>query len=1051
MERRQIQNQKLKDHPLFVRIAWIILFSALMPLMAYAQERTVNGTVTDSNGEPIIGANIKVDGTTRGAITDIDGNFAIQASANQKLIVTYIGYNTETVNATSTTLSIVLKEDTKTLDEIVVVGYGSQKKATLTGAVSAINNETLITTKNESVVNMMTGKIPGLRVQQKSSEPGKFENSYDIRGLGNPLIVVDGVPRGYMERMDPNEIESISVLKDASAAIYGVRSANGVILITTKKGTNKKMDVSYSFNQGWQQFLGVPTNVSVEDFFMLHNERQYRNWNMDNLRGIGQPKFNESDMEPYLSGKYQTPDWMDLVMKDLSSQTQHNVTVDGGTDRVDYYFNIGYLKQNGAFKSDDLYYDRWNFRANVTAKISDRLKISTILSGFKDNKHEPNQSVWEVFKLSWNADPRNVPYANNNPDYPNVIMDDKNPIIITDADKMGYKTNEKNLFQGQVAIDYDIPGIKGLTARGMYSYDYLTETGLDYRKEVYLYTYDPNNDSYLSKLTNSPSQLRRSFGTSYSTLMQLQLGYDRAFGKHNVNAIGLFEESYGKGDGFWAQRYMSMPLIYLFAGNDAGQQGGMDKGNAWENVNHAWIGKVNYDYAGKYLAEFSFRYDGSCKFIEDKRWGFFPSASVGWRISEEAFIKDNATLNFIDNLKIRASYGKLGDDGATGWLYLSGYDYTDHGSILGGEFIKGVQSKVPNRYISWYTAETFNFGVDMELWNGLFGLTFEYFNRDRDGLLTKPIADLPALVGMDLPDENLNSDRTRGWELSLSHRNRIGDVAYNLNAHVFTTRTMKRYHEEVRKGNSYKNWKESQMNRYTDIWWGKKYGGQFQSYDQIYNHPVNTGGGNQNHVPGDHYFVDWNGDGEINDKDEYPIAVYKMPLVNFALTAAIEWKGIDLNMLFQGVARSYVKYDEQLANPLMWDRNALDFFMDRWHTKVPGANVFDPNTEWVSGYYPSIGSPDFDGGNSTWAVRDASYLRLKSLEIGYTLPKKVINKLGVKNLRVYVSGYNLLTITGLKHSDPEHPGASAPGESWGEGGYKYPLNRSYNIGAKITF
>ena len=1029
----------------------VILLCIFMPVMVYAQTRTVNGTVTDINGEPIIGANVKIEGTTRGNITDLNGAFSLEAAANEKLVVTYIGYNPEVVNATTTTLTIILKEDVAALDEVVVVGYGSQKKATLTGAVSAITSEILQTTKNESVVNMMTGKIPGLRVVQSSSEPGKFSNTYDIRGLGNPLIVVDGVPRGYMERMDPNEIESISVLKDASAAIYGVRSANGVILITTKKGVNKKMEISYSFNQGWQQFLEVPTNVTVDDFFMLSNEKQFRTWNMNNLRGIGQPRFNESDMEPFVSGRFESPDWMKLVMKDFSSQTQHNVTVDGGTERLDYFFNVGYMKQNGAFKSDDLYYDRWNIRANINAKLTDRLKISTILSGFKDKKHDPNQSVWEIFKLSWNADPRLIPYANNNPDYPALIMDNKNPILATNADVMGYKLDEKHSFQGQVALDYDVPGVKGLTARGMYSYDYIVESNTDYKKDVYLYTYDPDNDAYLSTFTNGPSYLRRNYGTSYSTLMQLQLNYVQTFGKHNVNATGLFEESYGKGDGFWAQRYMSMPLVYLFAGDDKGQTAGMNKSSAWENVNHAWIGKLNYDYAGKYLAEFSFRYDGSCKFIEDQRWGFFPSGSVGWRISEEAFIKENSTLNFIENLKLRASYGKLGDDGSTGWLYLAGYDYTDHGSILGGDFINGVQAKVPNRYISWYTAETFNLGLDLELWGGLFGTTFEYFNRNRSGLLATPIADLPELVGMDLPQENLNSDRTRGWELTLSHKNRIGDLRYNLNAHIFTTRTMTRYNEEVRAGNSYENWKNSKMNRYTDIWWGKEYGGQFNNYQQIYNHPVNQGGGNQNQVPGDHYFVDWNGDGEINEKDEMPIAVYKLPQVNYAITGAAEWKSFDLNFLLQGVDRAYVQYDEQLATPLMWNRNALDYFLDRWHTKEPGANPFNPNTEWVSGYYPSMGSPNFDGGNSTWAVRNAAYLRLKSLEIGYTLPRKTLATLGVKNLRVYVSGYNLFTITGLKHSDPEHPGKSAPNETWDEAGYKYPLNRSYNIGAKITF
>ena len=1037
---------------------WIICFLAISPV--FGQTKTITGVVTDKvTGESIIGASISVIGTSFGTITDIDGKFTLDLPPNSTFSVSYLGYVTQRINTgNELNFNILLQVDETNLEEVVVVGYGTQKKVTLSGAVSAINNKELETTKNESVLNMMTGKIPGLRVKQNSSEPGKFENSYDIRGMGNPLVIIDGVPRGYLERMDANEIESISVLKDASAAIYGVRSANGVILVTTKKGSkNKKMDINYSFNQGWQQFLNVPKSVNVEQFFELSNEKKFRQWNMDNFRGNGQPRFNESDMEPFLSGRFQSPDWMDLVMKDLSTQYQHNVSVDGGSEKIDYFFNLGYMKQVGAFKSNDLYYDRWNFRANVNAQINDRLKFGAMLSGFTDAKHEPNQSVWEVFKLSWNADPRNIPYANNNPEYPNIIMDDKNPIVVTDSDKAGYKINGKHMFQGQLSLDYDIPGIEGLTARGMYSYDYFVEDRTEYKKAVTLYTYDPDNDTYLPKVTNgsgsnNSDQLRRDYGTSYSTTMQLSLNYNRTFNDvHNVSVLGLFEEGYGKGDGFWAQRYMSMPLEYLFAGDDSGQQGGMDKGSVWENVNQAWIGKLNYDYAGKYIGEFSFRYDGSCKFIQKQRWGFFPSGSIGWRISEESFIRDNSNLEFINNLKVRASYGKLGDDGTTGWLYLSGYDYTDHGSIFDGQFIKGVSSKVPNPFITWYTSKTFNVGIDADLWNGLFGFSFDYFNRDRDGLLAKPTADLPELVGMDLPDENLNSDRTRGMELVLSHKNQIGDLRYYVNAHLSSTRTMTRYHEEVRKGNSYKNWKESQMNRYTDIWWGKKYGGQFTSYEEIYRHLINTGGGNQNHVPGDYYFEDWNGDGEINEKDERPIATYKLPLLNFGVTIGAEWRGFDLNMLLQGVGRSYVQYEEQLSTPLMWDRNALDIFLDRWRTKIPGANVFDPSTEWIPGYYPSMGSPDFEGSNSTRAVQNASYLRLKTIELGYTIPQKLISKVGIKGLRLYVSGYNVLTFTGLKNSDPEHPGKSAPGESWGEAGYKYPINRSYNVGAKVTF
>lgn len=1037
------------------RHAILLIVYLMIPTMAFSQTKTIHGIVVDIQGEAIIGASVVISGTSKGTITDIEGTFRIEASAKDKLTVSFMGYEKKEIAVgNNTNLKIVLDEDRKLLDEVVVVGYGTQKKVTLTGAVSAINNEELTVTKNENVLNMMTGKIPGLRIQQNSSEPGAFDNTFDIRGMGKPLVVIDGVPRGYMERMDANEIESISVLKDASAAIYGVRSANGVILITTKKGSkNKKIDISYSYNQGWQQFLHVPKGVSALDFMILSNEKHKRGFG-SNFLGQNSPKFSEQDMDPYRTGKYKTADWMDLVMKDLTPQYQHNLSMTGGNERIDYFFNIGYMKQQGAFKSNDMHYDRWNFRSNVNVQITDRLKAEVLLSGFMDEKNEPNQSVWEVFKIIWNADPRRQPYANNNPDYPNDIMDDKNPLMITNSDHAGYKIAQKKNFQGQMNLSYDIKEVPGLTARAMYSYDYFIEDNKEYRKEYKLYNYNADKDMYEPKTANSPSRIFRYYGTSYSTLLQLSLNYNKTFNNvHNVSALGLYEEGYGKGDNFWANRELSMLLDHLFAGNDANQEGSMNKDGLWENVNKAWIGKFNYDYAGKYIAEFSFRYDGSCKFIKDKRWGFFPSASIGWRMSEESFIKENPTFSFVDNFKIRTSYGKLGDDDAAAWLYLSGYDFSTDGYFFGGNFVKGVTSKFSNRNITWYTAKTFDVGFDLDLWNGLLGVSFDYFNRNRDGLLEKPQTNIPGTVGIDLPKENLNSDRTRGIELVLTHRNKVGkDLTYYVNANISSTRTMRRHWEETRAGNSYENWRNAQSDRYTDIWWGKDYWGQFNNYDQIYNHPVNTGGGNQQLVPGDYYYKDWNGDGVIDRKDERPIATRNLPFINFGVTIGADWRGFDLSMLFQGTAQSYVEYDEQLVEPLMWDRNALTIFLDRWHTKDPNANVFDPKTEWIPGHYPSIGSPAFKA-EGTRAVENAAYVRLKSLELGYTLPTKWLNQRGIKGLRIYISGYNLLTFTGLRDSDPEHPGKAAPGEDWGKtlAGYKYPLNRSYNVGAKITF
>lgn len=1024
---------------------------------------TVTGMVRDTAGQPLERVNVHVKGTTNGITTDTHGKFTLNVSNKQAVLqFTYLGYlSQEVVVGNQTSFEIGLAVQINSLTDIVVLGYGqTQTRTRVTGAVSTIKGDEIMITKNENVINMLTGKVPGMRILQKSSEPGAYDNVFDIRGLGNPLVVIDGVPRGGgdLSRMDPNEIDNISVLKDATAAIYGVRAANGVILVTTKKGfkaQNGKFDITYSVNQSWQQFLHSPHSVNAIDYMMLKNEQTKRDFGK-NFFIMRPPAFSAADMELYRNGTLQSSDWVGATMKDFAPETQHTLSLNGGGERINYFFNLGYMKQDGMFKSGDMNYDRFNFRSNINAKITDRLRASILTSGYMDTKNQPGgRGVWEMFKYTWNQLPTDQIYANNNPAYPHVITDNANPVVITNSDIVGYQSYKNKNFQGQLALDYDVPGIKGLTARGMYNYGFNISDNTMVNKAFKLYSYDPQNDTYKVTPVASPSTVNRSYWNNTSTLFQLSLNYNRRFhDAHNVTALLLYEESNSKVDNFSAQREFSLDIPYLFAGDLNNQRGYMDGNGLSQIVTKGIVGRIGYDYKAKYIVDFSFRQDGSSKFVNSHQWGFFPAASVGWRLSEEPFMQQLISRNILSNLKIRGSYGKTGDDAAAAFQSFPGYDYPRDGYIMGGNFVNGLASRgIVNPDLTWSTAKTLNIGLDVELYRGMIGASVDYFVRNRDGLPDTRSTSLPGTVGARLPQENLRSDRTRGIEVALTHRHHFGDFAYYINANIASTRTMLVHREETRAGNSYENWKNSQENRYTNIWWGREYAGQFTSYDEIYNHGVNTGGGNQNVVPGDYYYKDVNNDGVIDNKDEVPIATRDIPMVNYGMTLGASWKNIDFSMLLQGATQFYVQYAEQMASPLMYEQSALVQFLDRWHTLDPNADVFDPNTKWVPGFYPAMGSPDATG---TKAVQNASYLRIKSLEIGYRLPKAWLKKVGIGNVRVYVNSYNLSTFTALKNSDPEHPGEVQDpknGDQWNysQGGYKYPMNRTYSIGASVTF
>ena len=1024
----------------------------LSPVSQNGQQpsKSISGTVKDINGLPIPGTTVVVKGTTIGITTSNDGTFSLKIPADSKIIsFSFIGMKTQEITiGTQTTINVILADQSIGLEEVVAVGYGTQKKATLTGAVAAIKGADIVTTKNENAQNMLAGKISGVRVTQKTSEPGAFNNNFDIRAMGSPLIIIDGVPRTSedFQRLDPNDIDNMSVLKDASAAIYGVRAANGVVLVNTKKGSNNKLELNYSGSFTWQVPSGMPSTVDAIGYMTLRNEAA-----MHNING-GSPIFNDQQFDDYKTGKLKSTDWYPLVFSNYAPQTMHNLNATGGNDKTTYYIGLGYQSQDGFFKSNDLKYSKYNVRSNISTKITDRLTLDMNINLVMDQQDRPYQDSWWIIRAFWRQGPQIPAYANNDPTklYHGEIEGD-NPLSFMDKNIVGYKEYNSKWIQSSASLKYDIPGVKGLYVKGMFSYDYNVTDANIFQKEYNQYRYDAATDVYTKFTRQSPNRISREVYFKTQNLGQASINYENTFNKHKVGGLLLWEAQKRKSDNFYAQRDLGLQLPYLFAGVATGQLATMNSGAdaLYENSNMALAGRFNYAYDNKYLLEVMFREDGSSKFAEGSQWGFFPAASFGWRISEEKFIKEASSLSFINQLKIRTSYGKTGDDNASSYQFVSGYNYpssTDSrnftgGYVYDGSFNASADNKgIPNPNITWYTAKTLDIGADFEGWNGLLGATVDYFSRNRQGLLATRTGGIPTVVGAGLPEENLNSDRTYGFEVELTHRNHFGDFNYNVKGMFSLARIKRLYVERGAIGSSWSNWQNNQNNRLQGVQSGLQGDGQFQTWEEILSSPTYIG---RSTIIGDYKYEDWNGDGEINGNDAHPVRFNQYPWMNFSTIIDASYKGFDLNFLLQGSAMSSLVYGEQLREPMWGSGNsgAMVQFLDRWHPLDPKADPYDPATVWVSGHYSYTGTlPDV---NSTFNVENSAYLRLKSIELGYTIPTAWIKRSGIKNLRVYVNAYNVFTLTKVDYVDPEHPNDTY--------GYLYPLNKTYSVGLNIKF
>lgn len=1034
-------------------ISLLFLFLLTFPFVfGQSQKIIVTGIVSDENG-PIPGVNVFIKGTTNGTITDMNGFYSIPVTDNKTILeYSFIGYKTdEEIVGDRTKIDVVLSPDNQSLEEVIVTGYGTNKRKNLTSAVAQIDDKAIVTTQATSIAQKLSGKVAGLNIRQNTGEPGSYNNSINIRGFGQPIFVIDGIIRNNaaeFQRLNSEDIESITVLKDASAAIYGINAANGVIIVTTKSGKKGKVSFSYNGVVGFSSPTDVPEMANAVHYLEMRNDANI-------FAGLG-PFISREELDKWREGipGYESVDWYDATFNNNSFRQEHNISATGGSEKVQYHVNLGFVDDGSILKSKDLNYNRFNFRSNLTAKLTKNFTTHVRISGFSDKKESPYADGGQFFSI-WRGSVSSLPvhsiYANNNPDYLNRVTDGQsiNPVALQQKDLTGYARTQNQIIQTSFDLVYDAPFLKGLQFKILGSYDQTHNYNKFVRKDFKLFDYDEVNDKYLSTKYNYPPGISDYRNYDYNFTFQGHARYKKTFNeKHNLGAFFVYEVRERK------RQYASINKYYDFFTNDqldyAIQRDQVTGGNTVHERFISYIGRINYDYLGKYLIEFTTRYDGSYRYDPSERWGLFPVVSGGWRISEESFIKDN--LSWLSNLKLRASWGITGQDAGAPFQYIPGFSVSGGGwwAFENNVITNGVSPPaLVNKDLTWMESKTIDLGIDIGLFNNKFSFVADVYKRDRTGLLATRLVTLPNTFGGVMPQENLNSDRVKGIELSFAYNDNIGLFNFSLSGNVNFSRSMNLDVEEAEFQSSWDKYRRGQSDRLQGAVWMYNEIGQFQNYEDVLHSPIQDGSlGNAKEFPGDFKYEDLNGDGVIDGNDIKPMTFDQNPRTYYGLTFACNWKGIDLNVLFQGAGSFSARYTHVYTTMFWLESNLPEYFYNRWHKEDP----YDENSEWVPGKWPaSRRQPDVGmlyAESDVWR-RNATYLRFKNLELGYTIPKRITQKGGLDKVRLFVNGNNLYTWTDpfLKPFDPEsNTSPIGLGTGW-----TYPIMRTFNIGLNVNF
>ena len=1030
----------------------IVLLALLLTSVTASAQKTVSGLVTTTDGEPVIGATVVVKGKSgsQGAVTGIDGKFTLEGVTDgATLTVSYIGYKTQDFKAILNTLPIrvTLDEDRQSLDEVVVVGYGTQRKGLLTSAVSDIKGDEVLTTNSTNTVSRLEGKVAGLGIRQNSGEPGSNDFSINVRGYGEPIFILDGVDRisaSDLNRMNPEDIESITVLKDGSAAVYGMNAGNGVVLITTKQGKMGKIQFDFGGSTSFSKPTSMPKMLNSVQYMTLRNEASY------NIGG--NEVYSEEEIDAYRTGQKQDTDWYGATMKGHTVNQQYNFTAQGGSGRVRFYTSLGYAREPGLLRSGAIDYEKYTFRANVTADLTNRLVAEVKFSGEYNHRHTSAQNMFNIMRGTASTLPMHTVYANDNPEYYNYTYDGQayNPVAMADADTYGYSRSHGKGWTAHGVLTYSIPGIKGLRLKGVALYRSVNSFSETLNKAFNWYTYDEKDDTYNAILQNSPTNMTMATGETNSLNLQAHLLYDRTFAKaHHVTGTLVYEQRRYKYYNTSGRRDFSNFVLPQLNFGDTKDQ--LAQGSTSKTGFKSWVGKFTYDYRGRYMIEYDFRYDGSYRYSPKKRWGFFPVVSAGWRVSDEPWLKQFKP-EWLTNLKLRGSYGEVGTDAGSAFQYFSGFMLNSGGyEFNDGAWVSGARAPgITNEDLTWYKSKMLDFGIDAGFFDNRLNVTFDLYRRNRHGLLATRARTITDVFGGTLPQENLNSDRTNGLEFSVRYRQRVNrDFSFNVSGNFNFARTQWRYYEHRNFSNAIDEWRNNYMNRWTDIVWMYEVIGQFQSEEEIQNSPWQDGlnGQSKKTLPGDFKYRDVDGNGIIDSNDCIPVGWNGTPKMHFGLTLGAQWRWFDFNMLWQGSAK-YSVYLTHNYTTMFWnDGNFPAYFFDRWHK----ADYSDPNSEWIPGKWPAArtttNNPSMMYAQSSVWRKNADYLRLKSIEVGFTLPYQWLKPLGVTRTRIYFNAYNLLTFCNsfVKPFDPEKI------EGTNNAGWVYPLTKSYNIGLNIRF
>lgn len=1029
----------------------LLLMLSLLPWIASAElsaqprNVTVSGVVVDANGDAVPGVFLVGENDAH-ASTDLDGNFSITVSAGSEIVTSCLGFAPYRFRASAkNNMRITLVEDSMSLEESVVVGYATQKKAVITGAVTAVSDKAISTTTSNDFVSKLQGKVSGLNIKANSGTPGGYDTSINIRGFGTPLFIIDGAKRTDTEfyKLNSEDIESISVLKDASAAIYGLNAANGVVIVTTKSG-NSYGRTRFQFNSNFG-FSSPTDRIRMADGYEYYYLR-----NAASINAGDSPYISPEELEKWRTGEYVSTDWYGETFKKSSLRQEYSLSAEGGSEKVKYYFNFNYTDDNGLLRSGDINYNKWNFRSNVTAQLAPGLKGNVNVSGYIDSKTNPSADIFNIYRGTVTSLPYKPVYANNNPLYYNGVKDGQsyNPVAQSYEENVGYKREANTNAQVALNLTWVPTFFQDLELKGSVYFDTIFYTRKGLRKNWKMYSYDVVTDTYAEEDWNPLVKITNAYDKSRRLTAQLQANYRKTIAEnHNLAASFIFESKAADSENNSIEKYFD------FYTNDqidyAGDKDMKTTGNEGHTRNLSFIGRLTYDYKGKYLLEAAVRHDGSYRYHPDVRWGTFPVVSAGWRISEEKWMKD---IKWLSNLKLRGSYGIIGEDAGEAFQYVIGY------TISGGGWweydpsgvVTGVSSPaLVNEHLTWTKSYLADLGLDMGFFDNRLNITADVFCKDKTGMLAYRNVSIPNTFGATFPQENLNSNRTQGIEFSFSYQDRVGDFFYTISANTTFGRTKYLYIERSEDNSSWSKYTGNYTNRWNDLAWIYNCIGVFQNQEEIDNYALyDATVGNKYVLPGDYKYEDVNGDGLINDDDKRPISLANgtTPAWNYGLTLSGSWRGLDMSILFQGAAGFVTYYSGPYAEPFWMDGNIPAFYMDAWHHEDP----YDSESPWVAGEYPSIRPSSKDpyrNWPSQMSYKDCSYVRLKNVELGYTFNQKWLKKAHIEKVRIFVNVNNVLTICD-KHVKAYDPEKVAGLYSLG---WNYPLLKTFNAGINLNF